>query len=725
MALPVLRRIADRLRTRDPDNDGARRAMRAALALPVAALLTFLVAGHTQATVFTLVGSIALLIVTDFPGTIGTRALAFCGLGVTGVVLITLGTLAAPHPWIAVPLCFAVGAVTSFVGLLSEIIAAGQRATLILFLLPLCLPVGALDNRLLGWLLALAVCVPAALLVFPPRYSTELRDRAARVCTALADRIEGGHGGHDNVGDEGDPAAAVTAAMDALRREMRGSALRSTTLTAGGRGLIRVVSNLQWLSDNVGPATAEQLGSIRAASVGVLRDSAAVLVAGDAAGAAALAGIVADHRVTAFRQYADDIDVILGEPDDAVALRRGRALLGRRTLSATIGLTGSIIATATATDARPIGDRLLGRGLPETGIADRVPTRRTALTGLPGYLTTRSITVLNSLRTGLVLALAFAMTLVLPVQNALWVVLGALAVLRSSASTTRTSVLGAVGGTIVGLAAGAALIALVGIDPVVLWCLLPAVTFIATYVMRVGSFGASQAMFTMQVLIVFNLIQPTGWQIGLIRLEDVVLGALVGLVASVLLWPGGAQAAVRRAIDEAVAATSRYLSAAVFRVTRGPDPRTDQAVAELGADSRTAALTHGDAVRVYLTETNGAIDPALIEDSSRIPRLRVTADLIADITPPPAGLYPRTRTVLEEHTDALCARLEGRRPARSAVEIGDEFVSTLRAEAGSTPGAADAALPLVTVAANIGELELTYPDDTGQVDAAARSAEHR
>ena len=79
----------------------------------------------------------------------------------------------------------------SFLGLLSEIVAAGQRATLMVFLLPVCVPVGPLGDRLLGWLIALAVCVPAALFVFPPRYDTEMRDLASRVCTALADRIEG------------------------------------------------------------------------------------------------------------------------------------------------------------------------------------------------------------------------------------------------------------------------------------------------------------------------------------------------------------------------------------------------------------------------------------------------------------------------------------------------------------------------------------------------------
>ena len=153
--------------------------------------------------------------------------------------------------------------------------------------------------------------------------------------------------------------------------------------------------------------------------------------------------------------------------------------------------------------------------------------------------------------------------------------------------------------------------------------------------------------------------------------------------------------------------------AAVTAVTRGEltDPRTDSIVAETGRESLTAARTHGDAIRVYLSETNGVIDPALLDIANRIPRLRTAADLIADIVPPPAGTYPRTRKVLEEHTAALCARMRGE-DSGPVADIGAEFVTTLRAEE-NFPGAADAALPLVTVAANIGELELIYPAGVG------------
>ena len=698
------RRLTDRLRERDPSRDGLHRALRAGIAIPIAALLSFAIAGDTQAPVFALVGSIGLLIVTDFPGGTGARALAYCGMAINGTALIALGTWAAPHPWIAVPLCFAVGAMVSFLGLLSEMVAAGQRATLITFLLPICTPPSPLNDRLLGWFIALLICVPAALFVLPPHYGTELRDLAAAVCVRLAERIEGG--------DE-QTAAAVAEAMHALRAEFLGNAFRPVVLTAGGRALIRVVSNLRWLCDNVDERTGSLLSSITPASVMLLRESGRVLISGSGTDAAELNRLVAEHRRIAFAQYDNDIHEILGDPDDAAALESGRRLLKRRTMSATIGLTGSIIGAATVTDSRSVTDVLLGRGLPETGIADRVPTRRSAFAALLGYLTTRSVTVLNSLRTGLALALAFVVTLILPVQNALWVVLGALAVLRSSASTTRTSAVRAVTGTVIGFIIGAVLISVVGIDSTVLWILLPFVTFGSTYVMSVGSFTASQAMFTMQVLIVFNLMLPIGWQIGLTRVEDVLLGALVGLVVSALLWPGGAQTAVRRAFGGAVVACARYLSAAVTRVARGASVQTDAELVDTGRAALTAMRTHADAIRVYLSETNGIIEPGLLDTTNQIPRLRTAGDLIADIVPPPAGTYPRTREVLQRHTEALCARLQHGEPTFPAIQIGEEFVPALRAEAGGVQDAAQAALPLVTAAANIAELEVSTSAENG------------
>ena len=287
--------------------------------------------------------------------------------------------------------------------------------------------------------------------------------------------------------------------------------------------------------------------------------------------------------------------------------------------------------------------------------------------------------------------------------------------LRSSALTTGTTVVRAVTGTVIGFMLGAIVIELLGTDPIVMWVLLPLVAFGSAYVPEIGSFTASQAAFTMMVLIVFNLIVPSGWAVGLIRIEDVVVGASVGVVVSLLLWPRGAKTAVQQAVDTAREVGSRYLRAAVLRVTRGAFEQAENQVNALSHDALTASRTLDDAVRQYLSESGGPTDSRapVVRSSSRAVRLRAAADLIADIVPPPLGVYPQARAVLEAHADALCARFDGSGGTGLAAPISDDLVPALRAEAGEGELAVSAALPLVTAAANLGELELTYPPARG------------
>ncbi|HTY28466.1 MAG TPA: FUSC family protein, partial [Mycobacterium sp.] len=612
------RRAVNRIRTRDPENDGARRALRAAIVIPIAAAVSFAVGGGSQTPLFTIFGSIALLIVVDFPGNMNARALAYAGLGFNGAVLITAGTLAAPIPWVAVSLTFVLGALVSFSGLVSEMIAAGQRATLLTFVLPICTPPGPLAERLLGWAIALAICVPAALFLFPPCHHGELRRHAGTVCQVLADRIEGRVDG-----------AAVTAAMDALRGNFLGAAFRPVALTAGSRALVRVVDDLQWLSDRVTGDTGRLLGPIAEPSVATLRCCAAVLdisrPADRTTARADLDRAVAVSRLIAVTSYRDDIIDILAEPDDSAAVELGRTLLSRRTIGATVGATGRLIAAAAAADARPVWARVLGRQLPESGVADRVYSAAASVTSLTtGHLLTRAVTVRNSLRTGLGLALAVTVTFVFPVEHGLWVVLGALSVLRSSALTTGTSVVRAVVGTVIGFLLGAGVIGVLGIDPTVMWMLLPLVAFGSAYVPEIGSFTAGQAAFTMMVLIVFNLIVPTGWKVGLIRIEDIVVGALVGVLVSVLLWPRGAKAQISSAIEAACAVGARYLTAAVHRVTRGASEESENLVLALSHEAITANRTLDDTVRHYLSESGGQTDSRtpVVHASNRAFRLR-------------------------------------------------------------------------------------------------------
>jgi uncharacterized membrane protein YccC len=654
------------------------------------------------------------MVLADFPGNRQNRAVAYAGLGCIGAVLITLGTVVAPIPWLAVALMFCLGVGVTFAGALSETIAAGQQATLLTFVLPACTPAGPIGERLVGWLIALALCVPASLFLLSPRHHDELRTHVAQACATLADRLGGVAS-----------AADVTAAMDALRANFLGTNFRPVGLTAGSRALVRVVDDLEWIADRVETDGTAALCDMEPAATRVLRDSARVLSSSHAADRAAsradLDAALTELQSVARGRYREDVVMLLGERDDDAAVTLGRELLVRRTIAATIWVTGRVIAAAAAADARPVWARALGLRLPPTGASERVTTVIAAAAQVtPGFRATRSVTAHNSLRVGLGLALAVAMTHVFPVEHGWWVVLGVMSVLRSSALTTGTKVLRAVLGTTIGFLLGAVLITLVGVDPIVLWTLLPIAMFVSAYVPEVASFTAAQAAFTMLVVIIFNLIVPTGWRVGLIRVEDVMVGALAGLVVSLLLWPRGATAVVDAALKSARDVGARYLRAAVLRVTRGASEAIDDNVTTLNHDALAASRTLDDAVRQYLSESGGATDhrAPVVRAFHRAMRLRAAADLIADITPSPSlSAYPRAREVLEVHANAICVRVAGQGdPTQTLPAISDDLVPGLRAESTGNAEAVDSVLPLITAAANLGELELIYP---AQADALA------
>jgi uncharacterized membrane protein YccC len=427
-----------------------------------------------------------------------------------------------------------------------------------------------------------------------------------------------------------------------------------------------------------------------------------------AADRAELDGALGQLRSTARSRHHEDIVVVLNERSDDSAVTVGRALLFRQTITTVIGRTGRVTAAAAGANARPAWARALGVRLPPSGAADRLLPETVAVrTIITGFLSSRSVAARNAVRTGVGLALAVAATHLLPVQHGFWVVLGAIVVLGSSASATGTKVVRAVAGTGIGVTLGAALIAVAGVEPAVLWPLLPITIFAAAYVPRVASFAAGQAAFTMTVLIILNLIAPTGWRLGLVRIEDITAGAAVAVVVSVLLWPRGATASVSAAIDAAIALGSRYLHAAVLRVTRAAPEATDVNVTALRHDALVAGRTVDDAVRHYLSEIGSDADPCdpVVRAANRAVRLRSASDTIADIkTPRPLSAYPRARAALEAHADSVRARLAGVTD-RNWGPAGDEFVLALRAEFTGDAAAVDAALPLVTIAANLRELE--------------------
>jgi len=121
-------------------------------------------------------------------------------------------------------------------------------------------------------------------------------------------------------------------------------------------------------------------------------------------------------------------------------------------------------------------------------------------------------------------------------------------------------------GNVIGVLVGGLFAAAAGNHPAFMWAAFPLAVFGAAYAATTIGFMLSQAAFTINLIVVFNLISPAGWQVGLVRIEDLLVGALISLLVGLLLWPQGARRELVRGLGSVYRGLVAYLDQAFDRV---------------------------------------------------------------------------------------------------------------------------------------------------------------
>jgi Fusaric acid resistance protein-like len=656
---------------RDRGFAALRRATRAAIIVPAMFALGDKVIGNPQVALFAVFGSLAMLLLVDFGGPMAERLQAQAALAVAGGVFVCLATLASRTAWLAAVAMTVVGFCVIFAGVVSSVLAGASTALLLAFILPVSLaaPASAVPDRLAGWGMAGGVALVAIALLWPAPARDRLRGAAAAACRALAARLRAGvayllSGMDEPFALDRDHAAAQSdQAVEALRSTFLAMPYRPTGLSTPARTTVRLVDELIWLNGIVIQPGLHRDGVHRAA-LRVMEAAAAVLdraadLLGSRGGssdelgaaltelAAARAemqeGVTTGLPARSLRPASDPaVADSLVEPEQSVGdpAAGGGAVsefitsldpaFRAEELSYAVSLIGRTAGLTAAAERRSWRDRWLGRQ-PE-GVPGTLSAARERITS---YLEPHSVWLHNSLRGAAGLGLAVLVARLTGVQHSFWVVLGALSVLRSNALNTGQDAVRAILGTVAGFIVGAALLVGIGTNTTLLWFLLPLAVFLAGVAPAVISFAAGQAAFTLTLVILFNIIQPTGWRVGLVRIEDVALGVGVSLVVGILCWPRGAAAALRRALAEAYADGAGYLASTVrFGMSRG-DPGTPALPALAGDAARAAAASRrlDDAFRTYLAECGAKRFP-LVDVAglvTGVAGLRLEADAVLDL----------------------------------------------------------------------------------------------
>jgi uncharacterized membrane protein YccC len=624
---------------RDRGFAALRRATRAAIIMPAMFALGDKVIGNPQLATFAAFGSFAMLLLVDFGGPMAERLQAVSALAVTGGVFVCLATLASQTAWLAAVAMAVVGFGVIFAGVVSSVLAGATTALLLAFILPVSLaaPASAVTGRLAGWGMAGGVAVIATALLWPAPARDRLRGAAGAACRALAARLRAGvaylpsaMGGQFAL-DSDRAAAQADQAVEAMRSAFLATPYRPTGLSTPARTTVRLVDELIWLNSIV-----IQPGLDRDVNRTVLRvKEAAAAVLDRAAGLLDSTGGSSDELDAALTELAAaraemQEGVTAGLPSRPLRPASDPAMAGSlvepepsvgdqaagggpvsesvtsldpafraEELSYAVSLIARTVELTAAAEQRSWRERWLGRQ-PE-GVPGTLSAARERITS---YLEPHSVWLHNSLRGAAGLGLAVLTARLTGVQHAFWVVLGALSVLRSNALNTGQDAVRAMAGTVAGFIVGAALLVGIGTNTTLLWFLLPLAVFLAGVAPACISFAGGQAAFTLTVVILFSIIQPTGWRVGLVRIEDVALGVGASLVVGVLFWPRGAAAALRRALAEAYADSAGYLAATVrFGMSRGDPGRTaPPALARDAARAAAASRRLDDAFRTFLAE---------------------------------------------------------------------------------------------------------------------------
>lgn len=574
-----MKRLNYLLHPTDPGHYTLRAALRTAVIAPIAFAIGLAIGD--QAALFAIFGALSMSIFVDFGGPQVVRAFAYTTLSVVGAVLIVLGTLASRDPLAAALAMAVVGFVILFAGVVNGYLASATSGALLAFVLPVMVPAATdqIGQRLLGWAVAAALTVPSVLFIFPGRPRDQLRAGVVDACRAVAALVD--------VRTEATTAAATTA-MEELHKRFAATPYRPTGPTGSTGALAEMVDELDWLTataatlidaDSATRATPSQRG-LHEATVATLL-ATADLIAGDRA-AAPDPGALAAGRDRILEELLDDLDhEIHGPADDAeLWARMVRAWEVRVTSYVALDIATKGLIAAGAPDERG-GHRWMGY-VRRQSIA-LAATRRV----VGAHAGVQSVWFRNSVRGAVGLAAAVLIAQETSIQHGFWVVLGVISVLRSSALGTSRSIVQAFVGTLIGIIIAAVLIEVIGDHRVALWIALPIAAFFAAYAPKALSFAAGQAGFSVAVLVAFNLISPTGWEVGLVRIEDVSIGFAISLGVGLLFWPRGAASLLRRSIGTAFVTSGRYTAAVCARMFGGVGPVTAQQSSEaIAAEGR-------------------------------------------------------------------------------------------------------------------------------------------
>ncbi|MGV9212603.1 FUSC family protein [Micromonospora sp. RB23] len=525
--------LLGRLRHRDPNGAVLRRAARLTLVASVLFYACRYGAGSPVLATYALFGTIAAGAFAQLPGPAPQRARILVTALPAVWALIAAGTLLAWSTWAAAGGMLVIGFVVAFAGVGNPRLVGLASAFQLFYILASFPPYqpDSLPQRLGGVTLAITLLAAAEVVLWPDPVPVPYRHLLARAADGVAAFLDAtadaltapGHEAPDGRRERAyDLVAVLGLGRNPPESSPTAAGARDRALRISAAALREALATADRLAADVPSSPIPDLAAARLLRpcADATRAAGRTLVSG---------GPDVDPR---------NLDAAIGTAEAAVG--SGPPDVPRMCRDATA------LAIADQVRIFIVGVRIAA-GAPPVGVEAYPRLFEYARHGawtlywrqFRAHLAPRSAHLHSALRLAVALAVARVAAGLLHLNHGFWVLLATLTVLRTSAADTRTALRPAVLGTVAGVVASGLLVLLVE-EPVVYAVALPVTLILAFGVGRLLGPVWQQALFTLLLTVVFSQLSPEGWRLAEARLVDVGLGAVIGVLAGVAMWPRGA-----------------------------------------------------------------------------------------------------------------------------------------------------------------------------------------
>jgi len=183
----------------------------------------------------------------------------------------------------------------------------------------------------------------------------------------------------------------------------------------------------------------------------------------------------------------------------------------------------------------------------------------------------------HSLRLAIVVLVGYTVGVQFALQNAYWILLTIVVILRPNYGLTKSRSLQRIAGTLIG--AGIASVIVLTIHSTALYATLAILTLVLAFAMVQKNYKTAAAFITISVVFIYALLKADILQVIQYRIIDTLIGAGLATLGGLFLWPTWEMHNIRSVMAESMLANQKYFRVILEFLNSGNNNKTQYKLA--------------------------------------------------------------------------------------------------------------------------------------------------